>query len=157
MLNRVKKLKEFLEEPSESYVLVFLTHQKKPVFKLFSGRGKKKAGISPVVRRIRLRLGKGTKEFNIYETTLDKTNIPVYLIDKDLYFKREGIYGEKGKEYDDQLERFQYFSLAVLESLNVLNLAADIIGAWSRQRLNLASRRGSSQTWIEAGLHCGRS
>ena len=116
--NTVEKLALNLEKAGET-VAIFMPR--------YGWLGKKQTGMTSVIRRIRLRLGKGTKEFNIYSTTLPGSSIPVYLIDKDLYFKRPEIYGEKGKSYADNAERFHYFSLAVLESLKVLDYQANVL------------------------------
>lgn len=88
---------------------------------------KKDPDITPLTRRIRLRLGVGTKEFNIYQTQLPDSLIQVNLIDKDLYFKRGNVFGDSDSVYPDHHERYQYFSLAVLESLKVLNYQPDVI------------------------------
>jgi starch synthase len=49
-------------------------------------------------------------------------NVPVYFINSEKYFNREGIYG-----YPDDDERFILFCRAVLEMLPVLNWQPDII------------------------------
>ncbi|MHA3773546.1 glycogen synthase GlgA [Verrucomicrobiota bacterium sgz303538] len=41
--------------------------------------------------------------------------VQVFLIRRDEYFDREGIYGENGQAYDDNAERFIFFSKAVIE------------------------------------------
>lgn len=95
-----------------------------PRYKLLE---RKAFGVKPLTRRIRLRIGKGTKEFNIYSSTLPKSQVPVYLIDKELYFCRKDLYHENGIEFPDNAERFHYFCLTVLESLKILDIKADII------------------------------
>lgn len=45
-----------------------------------------------------------------------------YFVDNERYFKREKMYG-----YDDDGERFAYFSQAVLESLSVISFYPDVI------------------------------
>lgn len=89
---------------------------------------KKKFGLKTELRKVRLRLGKpGSKEFNIYSSTLPDSDVPVYFIDKELYFNRDELYQEKGIDYTDNAERFFYFNLAVLESLKVLDIKPDVI------------------------------
>ncbi len=39
----------------------------------------------------------------------------IFLIRRDEYFDRSGIYGSEGRDYDDNAERFIFFSKAVLE------------------------------------------
>jgi len=54
-------------------------------------------------------------------------NINVHFIKNDAFFKRDGLYGDKYGDYKDNLDRFAYFSKAVLEYLNEINFNADII------------------------------
>jgi len=54
-------------------------------------------------------------------------NIKVYFIEKDLYFNRDGLYGDKTGDYKDNLERFSYYSKRALDLLNEINFKADII------------------------------
>ena len=62
----------------------------------------------------------------IYETTIGK-NIRVLLIENNKLFDREGLYGYCDDEYDDNLERFQFFCERVLKALKNLDLKVDII------------------------------
>ncbi|MCR4397603.1 MAG: glycogen synthase GlgA [Firmicutes bacterium] len=50
------------------------------------------------------------------------SRVPVYLVDNYQYFDRDGIYG-----YDDDAERFAFFSRAVMEMLPRLGFQPDII------------------------------
>ncbi|MBV9120909.1 MAG: glycogen synthase, partial [Chloroflexi bacterium] len=49
-------------------------------------------------------------------------DIPVYFVDSERYFDREGIYG-----YDDDDERFIFFSRATLEMLPAIDWQPDVI------------------------------
>src|SRR5262249_17046814 len=49
----------------------------------------------------------------------------LYLVEHDGYFDRGGLYGQDGGEYEDNLERFGFFSRAVLETVAALGLPAD--------------------------------
>ena len=49
-------------------------------------------------------------------------NITYYFIDNDRYFNRDNFYG-----YDDDGERFAYFSFAVLEALKVVDFVPDVL------------------------------
>ena len=48
--------------------------------------------------------------------------IDYYLIDNEYYFNRDGLYG-----YDDDNERFAYFSIAAIELLKYISFQADIV------------------------------
>ncbi len=50
------------------------------------------------------------------------SGVPVYLVDSDKYFNREGIYG-----YPDDGERFVFFARAALEMLKLLGWQPDVI------------------------------
>ncbi len=56
----------------------------------------------------------------LFETNVD--GVKCYLLDNEYYFKRENLYG-----YDDDAERFAFFSKAVLELLNYIDFTPDII------------------------------
>ncbi|HSB82438.1 MAG TPA: glycogen synthase GlgA [Candidatus Methylomirabilis sp.] len=47
--------------------------------------------------------------------------VPVYFIQQDEYYNREGLYQVKGVDYPDNAERFAFFSRAVLELTRVLD------------------------------------
>lgn len=51
----------------------------------------------------------------IHRAYLEKTNIPVFLIEQDHYYNRNQLYTEKGRDYPDNLERFTFFCRAALE------------------------------------------
>lgn len=56
----------------------------------------------------------------IFKTTIDGINY--YLLDNEYYFYRDEMYG-----YNDDQERFAYFSLASLEALKYIDFKPDII------------------------------
>ena len=53
---------------------------------------------------------------------LEQEGVPFYFIDNEYYFKRSGLYG-----YDDDAERFAFFSKAVFEILPLIDFVPDII------------------------------
>ncbi|MDD4980349.1 MAG: glycogen synthase GlgA [Candidatus Omnitrophica bacterium] len=54
-------------------------------------------------------------------------NLKVYFIEKDAYFNRDGLYGDKNGDYPDNLDRFSYYSRRSLELLKEINFKADIV------------------------------
>ncbi len=54
-------------------------------------------------------------------------NIKVYFIENDLYFNRDGLYGDKFGDYKDSLARFSYYCKKSLELLKHINFSPDII------------------------------
>ncbi|WP_028862437.1 glycogen synthase GlgA [Psychromonas aquimarina] len=63
--------------------------------------------------------------FQVKELSLD--GIPVLAIDNTHYFDREGLYGEDNHAYQDNGERFAFFSLAALQACDALDFTPDII------------------------------
>ncbi len=53
----------------------------------------------------------------------------VFLIRRDEYFDRSGLYGADGRDYDDNVERFIFFSKAVLELARRVTPPPDVIHA----------------------------
>ena len=45
---------------------------------------------------------------------------PVYFIENDLYFNRDGYYSYQGRDFPDNLERFAFFSRACVELATIL-------------------------------------
>ncbi len=54
-------------------------------------------------------------------------DIPVYFIEHDNYFDRAGLYGENGKDYPDNAERYAFFCRAVLNACRHLKYYPDAI------------------------------
>ena len=53
--------------------------------------------------------------------------VPIYLVQHNGYFNRKHLYGEPGSDYPDSVERFSFFSRAVLEATKLLDFKPDII------------------------------
>lgn len=67
---------------------------------------------------------------HVYEFSLLKTQwlgVTLYLVDYPEYFDREGLYNDAYQAYEDNGERFSFFSGAILHSLFHLNCKADVI------------------------------
>ncbi len=54
-------------------------------------------------------------------------NIKVYFVEKDNYFNRDGLYGDKTGDYKDNLDRFSYYAKRTLEFLKEIKFKPDII------------------------------
>lgn len=53
----------------------------------------------------------------------------VYFVKRDEFFDRSGAYGTGDRDYDDNAERFIFFSKAVAEAMRLADLKADIVHA----------------------------
>ncbi len=60
---------------------------------------------------------------------LHRRGVSVYFVDYPLYFDREGLYGNAGKDHEDNDRRFALFSRAVLEGAKAIGFKPDVIHA----------------------------
>src|ERR1700736_2101534 len=70
--------------------------------------------IRPTNDEFQVNLGGKRASSDVVETTSPE-GIQVYLVRRDEYFDRSGIYGGDGRIYEDNAERFIFFSKAVFE------------------------------------------
>lgn len=88
---------------------------------------RRKWPFTQVVQLLGVPLGYGEKWCSVYQTTLPGTNIPVYLFEFQQYFERRDLYQYDGEDYDDNAERFAFFSRACLQLCKALNFIPDVI------------------------------
>lgn len=72
-------------------------------------------------------LGAHTAYGSLWKTTLPDTTIPLYLIEHDQYFGRAAPYGDGNHEYQDNAERFCFFSHAALDGIAGTGWRPDVI------------------------------
>ncbi len=77
---------------------------------------------------VKVNVGSKRLDAEIFECTAP-TGVQVFLVRRDEYFDRSGIYGSEGRSYDDNAERFIYFSRAVVELARHMDPAPDILHA----------------------------
>lgn len=58
-----------------------------------------------------------------------RKNLTIYLICREEFFDRRAPYGNGERDYEDNAERFIFFSKAVVETLRLADLQADIVHA----------------------------
>ena len=76
-----------------------------------------------------VQVGSKRLDAEIYET-IAPNGVQVFLIRRDEYFDRTGIYGAEGnRSYEDNAERFIYFSRAVVELARHMDPAPDVVHA----------------------------
>ncbi|MBI2825328.1 MAG: glycogen synthase GlgA [Planctomycetia bacterium] len=80
---------------------------------------------------VRFHVPIGTKEVEggLLRSAFPGTAVPVYLVEQSDYFDREGLYGEGGRDYIDNCERFVFFCRAVMEAIRLLDLRVDVLHA----------------------------
>ncbi|AEB10233.1 glycogen synthase GlgA [Desulfobacca acetoxidans] len=81
--------------------------------------------LKPTGTSISIPLSIKTLTTDIYTTRLDP-GLDFYFIGQDSLYDREGLYGTQFGDYQDNAERFIFFSRAVPELLNALKLHFDV-------------------------------
>jgi len=72
------------------------------------------------VANVQVPLGWRFQNAKVYKTFID--GITFYLLENEYYFGREGFYG-----YDDDTERFAFFSVAVRNMMQALKIKPDVV------------------------------
>lgn len=89
------------------------------------------AGMPTEATEVQLQIPIGAKLVagNLLRTQLPDSDVIVYLVNQPGYFDRGQLYGDGGKDYVDNCERFVFFCRSVLESVRLLGLRLDLIHA----------------------------
>jgi starch synthase len=82
--------------------------------------------VRPTNGEFQVNLGGKRASSDIVETT-SPDGIQVYLVRRDEYFDRSGIYGADARSYEDNAERFIFFSKAVLELAGRISPSPELI------------------------------
>jgi starch synthase len=85
--------------------------------------------VMPTDWKVEIPIGRKLVAADINRTTLPDSDVPVYLIDQPAYFHRNSLYGDKGKDYLDNCERFVFFSRAALELARQFPFDVDVLHA----------------------------
>src|SRR5206468_3661469 len=82
--------------------------------------------IRPANIEFQINLGSKRVSSDVLETTV-ADGIQVFLVRRDEYFDRSGIYAGNGRPYEDNAERFIFFSKAVAELARSLSPSPELI------------------------------
>lgn len=104
-----------------------LGHEVKVILPKYTCIDANKYGINKIIEHLAIPLGDQKIEGSLWEATFPDTDIPVYFISNDSLFGRKELYREAGRDYEDNLQRFAFFSRGVLEALNLLHWRPDVI------------------------------
>jgi starch synthase len=72
-------------------------------------------------------VGHGTAWGAVWRASLGRGAVPVYLLEHNELFDRDGIYNDAGGDYGDNLARFTFLSRGALELCKALDFAPDVI------------------------------
>ncbi len=104
-----------------------LGHDVRVILPRYRAVDPKKYALTPTAHRVRVTVGAEVLEGTVLETRLPGTSIPVYAIDQPACFDREGLYQDQGKDFPDNLQRFSFFSQAVVQAVQQLGWKPDIV------------------------------
>ncbi|MFC1736202.1 glycogen synthase GlgA [Candidatus Hydrogenedentota bacterium] len=77
---------------------------------------------------VQIDLGDKSCAGRVIETSLPgEPALTVYMVDSPAFFAREGIYGQGGQDYKDNLERFVFFCSTVLEGIPQFDWQPDVV------------------------------
>ncbi|TPW20812.1 MAG: starch synthase, partial [Elusimicrobia bacterium] len=94
---------------------------------LFTPAYRGSAGKASEVARIRVPLGGAELSARVLRAPLGGAE--AYLVDYPAFFDRPSLYGEGGKDYPDNAERYAFFARAVLEACRALRLSPSVVHA----------------------------
>jgi starch synthase len=77
----------------------------------------------------RVPLGSKIVPGRLLKSHLPDGDVPVWLVQQDQYYDRDGLYQSGGSDFKDNCERFVFFCRFVLESLDSLNWFPDLLHA----------------------------
>jgi starch synthase len=101
-------------------------HDVKVVMPLYRTVRESKQDIRPTGIEIQVNLGGKRTIAEILQTT-NSDGVEVFMVRRDEYFDRSGIYGSDGRAYDDNAERFIFLSKVVVELAQRLAPSPEII------------------------------
>ncbi|GAB5465185.1 MAG: glycogen synthase GlgA [Candidatus Kapaibacteriales bacterium] len=84
--------------------------------------------LEPTFLTLNIPMGYHTEYAHLLRYSDHESGLEVYFVEHDLYFNRNGIYGD-GNEYFDNDKRFIFFSRSIFEACKALDFTPDIIHA----------------------------
>jgi starch synthase len=69
----------------------------------------------------------GVVQGALRESRVPNSEVPLYLIEHDGYFGRDGLYGGHEGDFPDNLERFSFFCMAVLDAIPKTGWMPDVV------------------------------
>lgn len=87
----------------------------------------RKFGLETVQKEMVVHFPGNWRNGTILEAQFPDSDIPVYFVDQDYYYGREGLYGENGTDYPDNAERFAFFCMSAIWTLKGIDWCPDVI------------------------------
>ena len=92
--------------------------------------GVDKAALEPMSGPLGVPVGAGEEWAAVYRGVLPASSVPVYFLEHDRFFGRDGIYGDRAEpDFSDNPERFGFLSRAAFQLCRRLDWIPDILHA----------------------------
>lgn len=85
--------------------------------------------IETTGKTLTIPIGAKTVRGELLKSRVPHSNVTIYFVRHDTYFHRDGLYNSGGIDYQDNCERFVFFSRSVLQAIELLDLEVDVIHA----------------------------
>lgn len=91
----------------------------------------------------------------VFESRLPDEDVPVWFFDQPQWFDREGLYGEGGRDYPDNLARFTFFCGAVLAWVQQQRWCPDLVHCndWQTALIPILSHAGAPRITTLLTIH----
>ncbi len=93
----------------------------------YSSIDSRKFSLSKIPGKIKIPIGETIEEGEVYHH--QEKNLSTFFVENKKYFDRPGIYGQSARDFEDNDERFIFFSRAALEFCKLINFKPDVIHA----------------------------
>ena len=104
-----------------------LGHDVRIVLPLYGTIDRDAIEMSVVVEQLGVPLGMAEQWCRVLRTTLPGSDVPLYLVEHDRFFDRPRLYDDGQNEYEDNAERFAFFSRACLQLCKALHWSPDVV------------------------------
>jgi starch synthase len=111
-----------------AWSLVKLGHEASVVIPLYRQVRESKRPLTPAGKKLSIPLSWKTLPATIFTHQIDP-KLNFYFIGQDALFNREGLYGTSYGDFEDNSERFIFFSRSVVEMIDALKLEFDVCHA----------------------------
>ncbi len=105
------------------------------------------------VFRLKVEMGDGFMSGDV-RVFSPRTNLKVYLICREEYFDRRGLYGNGERDFEDNFHRYIFFCKGVIETLRLADIQADVVHAhdWQSAMLPLLLRHAERRHGLTLAL-----
>ncbi|HNW82905.1 MAG TPA: glycogen synthase GlgA [bacterium] len=117
-----------------------LGHEVIIILPLYNSIRRKNFKIEPFFDSMGVWMGAGIQEWCAVRKTVTQDKVPVFFIEYDHYFARDGLYCDNlNRDYADNAARFAFFSRAALQLLKDMDFRPDVVHAHDWQTAPVAA------------------